>query len=217
MAGTDVTGLGEMMAIADGSTPTSLTMMIRGPLPLLRFFPVSQYLLERAQKCGAPKCGVKLAMCATCMWRAFNTARVCPRLAAGGSTNGKFNHALAHSADGGDTWGKASVVFIAGVTCQGSIGRDSSAPPGHVLLTAPGSSRAYLGRGNLQLYTLSETQPGADVVKKMTVWPQAAGYSDFAQVKSTPAVEDGGAAGPVLLLFEAGTNTYDQGIMISQV
>jgi hypothetical protein len=143
-----------MMAIADGSTATSLTMMIRG-----------------------------------------------------GSTNGGFNHAIAHSADGGDTWGNASALFIGGPTNQGSIGRDSTAAPGQVMLAAPAGGNFYLGRGNMVAYNLNESVPGANVVKKVNVWPQAAGYSDFAQVYG----------GPILLLFEAGTNVYDQGIKISPV
>lgn len=154
VAGTDVTGLGEMMAIADGRTAASLTMMIRG-----------------------------------------------------GSTDGKYNHAIAHSADGGDTWGDASALYIDGPTNQGSIGRDSAAPPGQVMLAAPAGGRFYLERGNLVTYTLNESVPDADAAKKVNVWPQAAGYSDFAQLRS----------GPVLLLFEAGTNVYDQGIKISPV
>lgn len=154
VAGTDVKSLGEMMAIADGRTATSLTMMIRG-----------------------------------------------------GSTDGKFNHALAHSADGGDTWGNASVVFVDGPTDQGSIGRDSTAAPGQVMLAAPAGGNFYLGRGNMVVYNLDESVPGANVAKKVNVWPQAAGYSDFAQLHG----------GPVLLLFEAGVKVYDQGIKISPV
>lgn len=156
LIGTDVTGLGESVAIADGRTATSLTMMIRA-----------------------------------------------------GSTDGKWVHALAHSADGGDTWGNASIVFVAGPTCQGSIGRDLAAPPGHVVLSAPAGSRAYLGRGHMVAYNLDETAVpvAAGLTKKVSVWPSAAGYSDFAQL----------AGGQLLLLFEAGTNVYDQGIKISPV
>ena len=122
------------------------------------------------------------------------------------STDGRYMHAIAHSADAGDTWGNASAVFVAGPTCQGSIGRDSAAPPGHVVLSAPAGSRAYLGRGDMVAYHLDESAPGAGgLTKKMTVWPQAAGYSDFAQL----------ASGPLLLLFEAGGNVYDEGIKIS--
>jgi len=152
--GTDVTGLGEMMVIADGRTATSVSMSIRA-----------------------------------------------------GSTNGKYMHAIAHSADAGDTWGNASAVFVNGPSCQGSIGRDSTAAPGHVMLAAPAGTGAYLGRGNMVVYTLDESVPGADVAKKVSVWPQAAGYSDFAQV----------AGGPLLLLFEAGGGVYDEGIKISPV
>jgi hypothetical protein len=153
VVGTDVTGMGESVAIADGRTATSLTMMIRA-----------------------------------------------------GSTDGKWVHALAHSADGGDTWGNASIVFVPGPTCQGSIGRDLAAAPGHVVLSAPAGTRAYLGRGDMVAYDLDETVPAAGgLTKKVSVWPTAAGYSDFAQL----------AGGPLVLLFEAGTNVYDQGIKIS--
>ena len=47
----------------------------------------------------------------------------------------------------------------------------------------------------------------ADPVSKLDVWPQAAGYSDFAQARS----------GAMLLLYEAGGTVYDYGIKISPV
>ena len=144
----------------------------------------------------------------------------CALLMTSSHSEGGLNHAVAHSADGGDTWGNASLLSVVGTTCEGSIGRDSSAPPGHVLLASPtGANRDYLGRGNMVVYSLDESNPGQKVVKKVGVWPRAAGYSDFAQVH-TPANEGVGAAaaaGPVLLLFEAGGSVYDQGIKISPV
>ena len=115
-------------------------------------------------------------------------------------------HAIAHSDDSGDTWGDASALFIGGPTDQGSIGRDSTAAPGQVMLAAPAGGNFYLGRGNMVVYNLDERVPGTDkVTKRVNAWPQAAGYSDFAQVKG----------GPPLLLFEAGGRVYDEGIKIS--
>lgn len=155
--GTNVTGLGEMMAVPDGRSATSLTMMIRA-----------------------------------------------------GSKSGWYNHAVATSDDEGDTWGAARLLPIVGTTCQGSIGRNASAPPGEVLLAATnGANRYRLGRGNMTVFSLDEAAPGAQPVPRLNVWPNAAGYSDFAQV--------GGPDGPVMLLFEGGGNVYDYGIKISPV
>ena len=46
--------------------------------------------------------------------------------------NPPFNHAVAKSKDGGDTWSNASTLPIVGTTNEGSVGRDVRAPPGQV-------------------------------------------------------------------------------------
>ena len=112
-----------------------------------------------------------------------------------GSHDGWLTHAVALSDDGGDTWGAARLMHIVGATCEGSVGRDSAAPPGQVLLAAPSGHVPFrLGRGNMSVYTLDTATPGAEPVSRLDVWPNAAGYSDFAQAKS----------GQMLLLFEGG-------------
>tara|TARA_B110001452_G_scaffold260718_1_gene258561 strand:+ start:1095 stop:1898 length:804 start_codon:yes stop_codon:yes gene_type:complete len=120
-----------------------------------------------------------------------------------GSHDGYLQHAIAQSDDAGDTWGAARLLPIVGATCEGSIGRDASAPPGEVLLaTISGHFQGYLGRGNMSVWTLDTAAAGADPVSRLDVWPDAAGYSDFAQAKS----------GQMLLLFEGGGTVYDYGI-----
>ena len=123
------------------------------------------------------------------------------------SHDGWLNHAIAQSDDGGDTWSAARLLPMVGATCEGSIGRDRRSPPGEVLLaTIAGHFPGYLGRGNMSVWSL-DTAAGADPVSKLDVWPQAAGYSDFAQARS----------GAMLLLYEAGGTVYDYGIKISPV
>eukprot|EP00326_Haptolina_ericina_P004331 CAMPEP_0181208948 /NCGR_PEP_ID=MMETSP1096-20121128/22395_1 /TAXON_ID=156174 ORGANISM="Chrysochromulina ericina, Strain CCMP281" /NCGR_SAMPLE_ID=MMETSP1096 /ASSEMBLY_ACC=CAM_ASM_000453 /LENGTH=137 /DNA_ID=CAMNT_0023300057 /DNA_START=44 /DNA_END=457 /DNA_ORIENTATION=+ len=125
-----------------------------------------------------------------------------------GSHDGYLQHAIAQSNDAGDTWGAARLLPIVGATCEGSIGRDSSAPPGQVLLaTISGHVPFRLGRGNMSVWTLETELEGADPVSVLDVWPNAAGYSDFAQAKS----------GQMLLLFEAGGTVYDYGIKLSPI
>ena len=80
---------------------------------------------------------------------------------------------------------------------------DAAAPAGEVLLaTVSGHVPFRLGRGNMSVWTLDTVHEGAEPVSKVDVWPNAAGYSDFAQTKS----------GRMLLLYEAGGHTYDYGI-----
>lgn len=142
--GTNVTGIGEMMAVPDGRSNRSLTMMIRA-----------------------------------------------------GSRSGWLNHAIAMSEDAGDTWGPAKLLPIVGTTCEGSIGRDARAPRGQVLLaTTNGANHFRLGRGNMSVFSLDEAIPGAQPVSRLDVWPDAADYSDFAQIV--------GHGGHVMLLFEGG-------------
>ena len=101
----------------------------------------------------------------------------------------------------------ARLLPMVGATCEGSIGRDRRSSPGEVLLaTIAGHFPGYLGRGNMSVWSL-DTAAGADPVSKLDVWPQAAGYSDFAQARS----------GAMLLLYEAGGTVYDYGIKISPV
>ena len=107
-----------------------------------------------------------------------------------------------------DSWGAARLLPIVGTTCQGSIGRDARAPAGEVLLAAPdGPAPFRLNRGNISVWTLDTAARGADPVSRLDVWPDAGGYSDFAQ----------SPAGEVLLLFEAGGTVYDYGIKISPI
>ena len=88
-----------------------------------------------------------------------------------GSKNGYLNHAIAQSDDGGDTWGDAKLLPIVGSTCEGSIGRDKNSPPGHVLLAATSGVNKYrLGRGNMSVFSLDETVPGAEPVSRLDVW-----------------------------------------------
>ena len=123
------------------------------------------------------------------------------------SHDGWLNHAIAQSDDGGDTWSAARLLPLVGATCEGSIGRDRRSPPGEVLLaTIAGHFPGYLGRGNMSVWSL-DTAGGGDPVSRLDVWPQAAGYSDFAQARS----------GAMLLLYEAGGTVYDYGIKISPV
>ena len=130
-----------------------------------------------------------------------------------GSHNSMFNHAIAKSDDGGNTWSNASLLPIVGTTCEGSIGRDASAPRGQVLLgVTNGRNRFRLGRGNMSVFTLNTANASAKPVSFEDVWPDAAGYSDFAQVRRGNSV-----SGPVLLLFEGGGTVYDYGIKISAV
>ena len=125
-----------------------------------------------------------------------------------GSHNPALNHAVALSDDGGDTWGTAELLPIIGATCEGSMGRDRSAAPGEVLLAAPSGYNHYrLGRGNMSVFSLNTGARGSAPISRMDVWPQAAGYSDFAQTNN----------GQVMLLYEAGGGTYDYGIKISPV
>ena len=127
-----------------------------------------------------------------------------------GSHSGSLNHAIVQSDDGGDTWGEARLLPIVAATCQGSIGRDSAAPPGELLLgSISGRNSYYLGRGNMSVWTLDldASGAGAEPVSRINVWPQAAGYSDWAQTKS----------GRMMLLFEAGGTIYDYGIKISPI
>ena len=125
-----------------------------------------------------------------------------------GSHNGYLTHAIAQSDDAGDTWGAARLLPVVGATCEGSIGRDASAPPGEVLLaTISGHVPFRLGRGNMSVWTLDTKAVGANPVSRLDVWPDAAGYSDFAQAKS----------GQMLLLFEGGGTVYDYGIKIAPV
>ena len=151
-------GVGEAMVAADGRTPNSLTIMIRG----------------------------------------------------GG---GWYSHAVAKSDDGGDTWSNATILPIVGTTNEGSVGRDVRAPPGKVYLGATyGRNGLYLGRGNMTVFTLDTTAAKPEPAAVQNVWPDAAGYSDFAQVRRRD-----GNSGPLLLLFEAGGTVYDYGIKIAPV
>lgn len=96
-----------------------------------------------------------------------------------------LNHALAQSDDMGETWGPARLLPIVGSTCEGSIGRDASSPPGQVMLGATyGVNRYRLGRANMTLFSMDLAATGAQPVPQINVWPNAAGYSDFAQVRS---------------------------------
>jgi len=122
-----------------------------------------------------------------------------------GSHDGYLNHAIAQSDDFGDTWGSARLLPIVGATCQGSIGRDKTAPPGQVLLaTIDGHNKLRLGRGNMSIFTLNTAIEGSEPQSHVDVWPDAAGYSDFVQSKT----------GKILLLFEGGGSVYDYGIKI---
>ena len=124
------------------------------------------------------------------------------------SRSGWLTHAIAQSDDGGDTWGAARLLPIVGATCEGSVGRDAAAPAGQVLLASvAGHVPFYLGRGNMSVFTLDTAAAGAQPVARADVWPEAAGYSDFAQARS----------GRMLLLYEAGAAVYDYGIKISAV
>jgi hypothetical protein len=68
-----------------------------------------------------------------------------------GSPSGWLTHAIAQSDDGGDTWGAARLLPIVGASCEGSIGRDATAPAGQVLLASiSGRVPFRLGRGNLR-------------------------------------------------------------------
>jgi hypothetical protein len=130
-----------------------------------------------------------------------------------GSKNSWLNHAIAQSEDGGDNWGVARLLPIVGTTCEGSIGRDTKAAPGAVLLAATfGRNKFRLGRGNMSVFSLDTGNTTAEPVSTLDVWPQAAGYSDFTQVRTAQ-----GKMGPVLLLFEGGGSVYDYGIKISPV
>ena len=125
-----------------------------------------------------------------------------------GSHNGWLTHAIAQSDDMGDTWGPARLLPIVGATCEGSIGRDTSAPPGQVLLASVSGRVPFrLGRGNMSVWTLDTAAAGSEPVSRLQVWPNAAGYSDFAQAKS----------GAMLLLFEGGGSVYDYGIKLSPI
>ena len=150
-------GVGEAMVAADGRTPNSLTMMIRGG-------------------------------------------------------HGWYSHAVATSDDGGDTWSNATILPIVGTTNEGSVGRDARAPPGKVYLGATyGRNGLYLGRGNMTVFALDTAAAEPKPTAVQNVWPDAAGYSDFAQVRRH------GKPGPLLLLFEAGGTVYDYGIKIAPV
>ena len=59
----------------------------------------------------------------------------------------------------------------------------------------------------MSVWSLQTSQEGAPPVSQVNVWPQAAGYSDWAQAKS----------GAMLLLFEGGGGEYDYGIKISNI
>jgi len=59
----------------------------------------------------------------------------------------------------------------------------------------------------MSVFSLDTTLLGQPPVSVVDIWPQAAGYSDFAQVSD----------GQVMLLFEAGGGTYDYGIKITPV
>ena len=120
---------------------------------------------------------------------------------------------MAKSEDGGDTWSNASTLPIVGTTNEGSVGRDVRAPPGQVYLGATsGKNGFYLGRGNMTLFALDTTAATPESTALKSVWPFAAGYSDFAQVQRPD-----GKPGPLLLLFEAGVTHYDQGIKLAVV
>ena len=123
-----------------------------------------------------------------------------------GSADGWLTHAIAHSGDLGRTWGKARLLPIVGATCEGSIGRVPTAPPGQVLLaTVSGHVPYRLGRGNISVWTM-DTASGADPVSRAVVWPQAAGYSDMAVSNGT-----------LQLLFEGGGSVYDYGMKLAQI
>lgn len=124
------------------------------------------------------------------------------------SHDGWLNHAVAHSDDAGDSWGPARLLPIVGATCEGSIGRDPSAPPGQVLLASVSGQVPFrLGRGNMSVWSLDTRVPDSVPDSVAVIWPDAAGYSDFVQLKS----------GRMLLLYEAGGSVYDYGIKISPV
>ena len=108
----------------------------------------------------------------------------------------------------GDTWGAARLLPIVGTTCEGSIGRDITSPAGRVLLAAPDGPVPFrLNRGNISVWTLDMAAVGAAPVSRVDVWPDAGGYSYWAQARS----------GQMLLLYEAGGTVYDYGIKISRV
>ena len=128
-----------------------------------------------------------------------------------GSRSNLENHAIASSADGGETWGAAQLLpGIIGPTCQGSIGSGGAA--GRLLLSAPFSRDAGLGgRENmavwaLTLNTTAEPTTGGVLQAQMVarLYPCKAAYSGFIQT------------GPGRLnLFEGGATTRYASIMLA--
>ena len=111
-------------------------------------------------------------------------------------------------APAGDTWSAARLLPIVGTTCEGAIGRDITSPAGLVLLAAPDGPVPFrLNRGNISVWTLDMATMGAAPMSRVDVWPDAGGYSDWAQARS----------GLMLLLYEAGGTVYDYGIKISPI
>ena len=98
-----------------------------------------------------------------------------------------------------------------------------------------GGNRLYLGRGNMSVFALDTGNASAAPVSVQNPWPDAAGYSDFAQRLLPPpqarrerAAGNAAAAdahfhsappslGPLMLLFEGGGTVYDYGIKIAHV
>ena len=117
-------------------------------------------------------------------------------------------NASALSHDGGRTWTASStaVALDPNVTGLGEVQLSADGRSPSSLCAIAGHFPGYLGRGNMSVWLL-DTLGGGDPVSKLDVWPQAAGYSDFAQARS----------GAMLLLYEAGGTVYDYGIKISPV
>ena len=61
------------------------------------------------------------------------------------------------------------------------------------------------------VFSLDTSNASARPVSVLCVWRDAAGYSDFAQVRGEAGL------GQLLLLFEGGGSVYDYGIKIAPV
>lgn len=119
-----------------------------------------------------------------------------------------LSHALSQSDDGGETWTAARMLPIIGTTCQGAIGHNPLAPPGHLLLSAPSWPSGGLGgRRNMSLWMLNGSDPAATPVSVMTVFGLGAGYSSF-----------DATGGKTRLLYESGPpHVYDYSISLSHI
>jgi hypothetical protein len=104
--------------------------------------------------------------------------------------------------------GSRSARWLAGSGKGGAQGGAACRQAGQLALTPGWRVMAVTRRS---VFSLDTSNVSARPVSVQCVWRDAAGYSDFAQVRSEAGV------GQLLLLFEGGGSVYDYGIKIAPV